>query len=244
MRRFLYFLPGATGANPETLAKAGLLDRFAAPGGEFMEHVIAYTDAGPAGSGVFVAAGPNPPQYSPDRQRWIEGPTFWAGIEDVDLPPRPEDLQRVIGRAGCEVQAADGSIWRAPMILRFDETTLRHVPNVPTYFAPVCRDGKFDFDQTVDPKYRGVYDLAGRLFQDFAAETAVSLDRLFRDAVQLLAVNYRIGMEEAGLLGLLDVETADAILRVSFDCPTFQKIAHELLHTGEELHVPVTNEGA
>ncbi len=55
---------------------------------------------------------------------------------------------------------------------------------------------------------------------------------LFSTAVQLLAENYRIGIEEVSVLGLLDEPTALAVVSMSIDVPGLDAAATQLAADG------------
>ena len=239
MRRFLYFLPGVPGANRQMLADRGLADRFLERG-ELIEHVVLGVDAGPAGSGCIVAAGPNQPTYAPDRQQWLEGVKFWCAVED--FPPRPQDLAREVGISGYETPLGDGAAWRVPLIRRWDRRRLEHLPNLPQSMRPSVVSGSYKYASHVRPEYAAVNGRAERIMEAFAAEKVIDGDQAFADAAALLAVNYRIGAEECGLLGLMDQEMVVRVLGLAVDAPALRQQAEEFATDGLQFSTPVIEE--
>lgn len=229
MRRFLYFLPGVPGCNAGMLRDRGLLDRFEAPGGKLISHCITPIDDGPVGLGCIVAAGDQPPDRNPEM-KWVDCDKFWIAIEG--MPPCPGDLEREVGISGHEITLADGCVWRVPLIRRWDAEKFEHVPAVPTSLAPVMKNGKRRYVQKVPARFEAIDALADQIFADFVAEKGSTIDAVCDDAVKFLAVNYRMGPEEAGILELLDAECALRILQLAIDQPTFSAQAADLAMTG------------
>lgn len=219
--------------NPALMAKRGLIDRFAAPGGGVISFGVTGIDDGPAGLGCIVAAGGNPP--SPGS-RWIEGPSFWVGIED--FAPRPNDLMREVGITGPDIALADGNTWRVPLIHRWDDVRMEHIANVPK--TMLMTGGKTTMQ--IRPEYQEADALATRIFKAFAEEQTIPAETLFAHAVKMLAVNYRIGVEEAGLLGLLDLELAAEVLRLSIDSQSINAAASAAETDGLQYCEPVIEE--
>lgn len=240
MRRFLYYFPKLPGMNPRLMADLGVLDRFTFHGGELREWSVTQVDAGPAGSGCVVAVGAAPPEFVPGKQQWIEGEKFWVGIET--LAPRPEDLVREVAISGYESTMADGSIWRIPMIHRWDAKTMSHVANLPKVMRRVMTDGKPAVQFVIRPEFEKADGIARRAFKGFVESAVVSIDNLMANATELLAVNYRVGLEEVGLLGILDQACAMRILALAIDVPSILEHGQHLSEDGVEYIEPVIGE--
>lgn len=239
MRRFLYYLPEISGAAPKTLANLGLLDRFTATGANLIEHCVTAVNEGPAGHGCIVCVGTNPPAVSPET-KWAAAGKFWVAVED--LPPRPADLERELGITGPELTLADGQAWRVPIIRRWNRATAQHISNLPTALKPIFDpQGKATMRREVKEEYQSVDELADRLFHDFYNQTTMPLDQAAADAMQLLSINYRIGLPEAGLLGLLNEENVVQILGTSIDYAEIQAQAHEWAIEGVQAAEPKVN---
>lgn len=245
MRRFLYFLSGVGGVNPKMLSDRGLISRFVAGGGQLVEHGATTSVDGPRLApvpgaadpvriGCIVAAGTRPAAYQPDRQRWIplaNGVGF-VGLEDVELPPGPADLERAYGVAGYAIELGDGEQWRVPLVKRWDPQQLAHVSALPSSIAGDLVDGKYKFASKVRPEYMSIDQKADSFFPAFLSGKTISIDQLIHDAAELLAVNYRLGVEEIMLLGLLNEETALTIMGLSIDTPGIRQCNARLAQQG------------
>lgn len=240
MRRFLYFFPGVPGVSREMLTSFGVLDRFG-DRGNLIERQTMPIDAGPAGSGCLIAAGTQPPEFAPDRQQWMEGPKFWVGMETDDAP-KPQDLAREVGISGYDTQLGDGNEWRVPLLRRWDMDRMAHVVNLPHALGPVMTNGKRTFASRVRPEFSAVDALGARLLESFVEERTVPMDELFADAAALLAVNYRVGIEECGLLGLFDEAGALRVAIRAIDGPALQAAAQAAAQEGLEYTPQIAEE--
>ena len=239
MGRFLYYFPGVCGMNPRMLGKFGCLDRFTASGGKLIAHGVTAVNDGPAAMGCIVAAGAEPPRAVSGWQRSevsgqrseisgqdLRTPTsdFWVALEDPAQPPGPDDLERDVGLAGYRQVLGDGNAWRVPLVHRWDAASERHVPAVPSSLQ-IC-GGKIG--RRIRPEYAAVDAIAARTFEAFYLGKSFPAEALFADAAALLAVNYRLGMPEINLLGLIQDETALIhLLAASIDCPALERAAAE-----------------
>lgn len=244
MRHFIYFFPGAPGMNPEMLSARGCLDRFTsspAGAGGLIVHSVSWCAEGPAGSGAMVYAGQEPLTYEPDRFRWARGPDHWVGV-DIKLPPLPDDLARDVGIGGEMITLADGQKWKCPRVLIWDQSQRRHRPNVPTSFVPTIVDGTRRLTEKVNAGYEPIMAIAERAFAAFTGERSPGVDEFYFDAVALLAVNHRIGPEEAGLLGLLDEAAILRILELAIDLPGIEEQTRKMSRVGLEFAEPAAEE--
>lgn len=232
MRRFLYYFPGVPGVNPRMLADRGALDRFTAAGGGLIEHGITAAPEG-MGHGCIVAAGTQPPSVA---RRWLEGEKFHVGIED--LPPRPQDLEREIGLKGYPVKMLDGNDWRVPLIQRWDAEKNQMEPNVPQ--AMSLAGGRVEFK--VRDEYAAIHAIASKLFGYFFDGRTVPMEELVVDAAKILSVNYRIGVEEASLLGLFDQTSLVAIVEAATDIDSLKRQANDMRLGGLQYNPPVIEE--
>lgn len=235
MRRFLYFVPDRPGMNPALLAEYGLLDRFEVSPGRLRTHIILGVDSGPGGkTGCIVCLGDQPPEYSPTRQTWMNAGRFWVGVEQPW--PTPEDLVREMGISGHTLRLSDGGAWRVPVLHRWNETTCTHVPNLPKSVRP--RAGGVGIEYVVRPEYQDADALATDLTAGFFAGRKLSADEAFDAAVDVLAVNYRIGPAEVGLLGVLNEEDILRVLATAIDAPAIEHQAMAMQLDGVEYSEP------
>jgi hypothetical protein len=235
--RFLYFLPGPPGANSKMLQERGLLDRFSLRGGRCIEHTITEVMQGPGGvRGCIVAAGSGVPRLDFEKQRWLEGPKFWAAIED--MPPGPGELAREIGIEGYEIELADGNRWRVPLIRRW--TGSEHAVNLPKVLVPASAGGGVSFQ--VREEFAPIDALAARILSGFLNRETISMERLLEDASAILAVNYRVGALDAGLLGIFTEELAVKVLALCVDLPRLEAHAQRAAMEGVVFTEPVIQE--
>ena len=226
MRRFLYFIPGHSGASAKTLKLFDLLDRFSAGqsvGGTLIEHcVTAVTDFPKApGHGCIVCAGSQPPALSDvEGPRWADAGKFFVAVED--LPPRPQDLERELGIAGPEIVLADGQSWRVPLVRRWDPARLEHASSLPRMLKPTFGEGRTSFAPQVKPEFAAIDALADRIFKTFCEGGTIPVDSACDDVLALLRLNYRISAAEAGLIGLLNEEICGQVLAAAIDLASVQ----------------------
>jgi hypothetical protein len=223
MRRFLYFLPSASGCPESLLAKLGIADRFpgSAPG---MVSFDACVCDGPCGNGVLLGGGGQPPLYLPESQDWMEGERYWVGC-DRSLPPGPDELARLDGLPGYETKLGDGRDWIVPRLLEWNAD--RRTPDAPCHLPArqtmqnVLTGGTARL--VLRPRFREASEIASKAFEGFAHQRTAPFDALFIAAAKLLSVNYRLGVEEINLLGLFDPTLVMRVLTRSFDYPAFAR---------------------
>lgn len=236
MRRFLYYLPGASAITPAILSKLQLRDRFS-DGGNLIANCAIPIEEGPDGkSGLVLAAGMQPPTYAPDRQTWIESENgVWVAIEDPEAAPGPNDLQRIKQLPGYPATLGE-SEWTVPLLLRWDPTTTQQISTLPQKLMPVRDGGNYRWEKRVHPQHAPLDLLARRLWESFCEDfdkgKVITMDAACADVAQLLNINYRIGAAEIGLLGLLDESSAAQVLGFAIDTPGWQKQAIDV-HRGE-----------
>jgi len=209
----LYFVEGMTeSAEIEaTIERLGLSYAFVSG---FSPNPITHGPSGKPGcvlaAGV-EAHGAEAPfgAYVPDTQEWHEAPGkgFWVGW-DNSRPPRPVDLQRREILEGRNVKMGDGQLWHVP--------TARLWPTGESAFEQrmiLQADGTWA-KKPLD-KYAKLCEIAERLDAireketvEFDESDAVSM------AVNILAVNYRVGPVEAHVLGLLTTTEGGTVVRL------------------------------
>jgi hypothetical protein len=239
MRRFIYYLP--TTAGPADLHAAGLLDRFASRSGRLLQHTVSPAHAGPGGEagGHFVAIGPA--AVVSGEQQW--SPIFSAANDAIvarvaieALPPGPSDLARSAddGLGGYTLTLGDGNTWTVPLVHKWNADAGGHdLHGRAVTLAPVLgQDNRTQIRRVAKKEFAPIDALAARTFTRFATGATISISDLFADAVAFLAVNYRIGPAEAGLLGLLDEDTARTVLGLAIDYPALLRHAQATARSG------------
>lgn len=173
--------------------------------------------------------------FYPDKQRWdrfaLDVPEHWIGTY-IDAQPDPKDLERDEMIAGHRVKLRDGNDWLVPSARSFAGGT-----SLPQDLM-LGPDGKLVGE--ISAEYRGLFDrasdLAASVYRDYteeemAADTIIvemEPEDMFRLAVDALAVNYRVSIEEVNHLRLLNSPAMHAVLRALVDFPTFVELAKEL----------------
>jgi hypothetical protein len=238
LKRFLYFIPGVGGANARMLSERGLITRLP------NEYGCTTSTEGPDESGrigCIVAAGGRPAKYQPQKQRWIalasaktqgDFGNGFVGLEDIDLPPAPADLERDAGVAGYMLNLSDGNPWRIPLLRKWDESKLAHVAALPQAIGGELVEGKYKFASRVKAEFSELDAISETIFPAFVEKKRFPVDELFELTAKLLAVNYRVGIEEIILLGLLTEEMALAALGLAIDSPGMRRCGEKIARAG------------
>lgn len=232
MGSFLYYIPGADpGKAANVAAESGLAY---AVDGPITPCGVA---RGPSGeSGVVLALtsarGDMRVGYYPDDQLWRKVPGNAHGVYvgiDRTRTPTPDSLRRPVQLEGVLVTLADGCKWLVPQARRFAmddgnacwRCVLPRIVDVDESGAWVLGD--------VHRANQALWKVAERYGDarmraiDAAGESAGSVeidysDEELLDAVSLaLAVNYRVGRVEIGLLGILTNSLAVQVMDVVTD---------------------------
>jgi len=223
----LYFLPGIFAAqllpggtlNRRLLADRGLADVLADVEAAGLAHHEIAAAAGPGGKpGMIVCARPGEgvplPRrlgYYPDDPHvtWhtLRGGDLYLAI-DATSPPGPEDLLRRDPLGGQAVRLGDGREWQVPVI---------RCPIGGTQLPQSIgwHDGALGLQ--VKPAYRDLWDRS-LAAADFAfVSGTISYEVGAALAVDVLALNYRLGRDELTLLGLLDTLNIEHVLHAMVD---------------------------
>lgn len=230
MNRFLYYIPGAPGTNAESLKAIGLASRFVYPGGA-VRFSVAGWDAGPHNSGCCVHAGKDIVTYDPDAQLWQDCGAFWIGV-DRQLRPGPRDLEREVGYSGYAIALLDGAEWRVPLVRRWNVAKMEMECALPKVMRPYRENGRFGIRAGVSAQHEEIDRLGEQIFSAFCAQAQWQSETLFAAAAMLLAENYRVGVEEVGLLGLLDEALARRVIGLAIDEPALSAAASDLGRDG------------
>ena len=227
MPQFLYYLPGVRGLfQPSTLEERGLAGVLE-PSRIRTQEVMRGPDGGP---GTIVAdAREVDCRYQPEAQDWAEAHrgSFWAGLLR-GARPGPADLARDVLYAGYAVLLADGNRWQVPMARDWRGATA-----LDTRYA-LTEDGTWGeqvvekhqaFSKRAEALWLQIEEtLAGRVASGDAALSlgvTVSVGDEVDLCCEALAVNYRLGREEASLLGILTRETHAAVVEAVLGWPEY-----------------------
>lgn len=220
------------------LQRLGLYDRFTGAGGKLDAWVSRAWEGGPDKlNGCLVAGGNRPPDFFPDaRQVWEEVPTpggtYWIGLENAQTPPGPQDLTNAVNVDGHFVRLGDGNDWRIPLVWRWDKENCLHAIALPRKLTRRIVEGRTVMSMDVIAGYEPLVAIAARIWDSYINGSPISLNQLFEDAALLLSVNYRIGVAELSLLGLVDEQLAQKIVSAAIDMPMIVNQCEENLAAG------------
>lgn len=162
-------------------------------------------------------------EYAPDHQTWHQSDRgdYWIGV-DNDHPPTPEGMVRRRPVNGYEEKLGDGRVWLCPMI-----RTEIVQPGVPMTYG---LSGGRAFGR-VDKRCRKVWEASARWcvrfleeYQQYRIVDLMDAAEAFEACVDCLNLNYRMGPEEATLLGLLNDESMEKIIDAAIDMPEFRAV--------------------
>ena len=233
---FLYYVPGQRGGiGWEELATAGLGHAFAA-----QTAIASVAARGPdGGEGVVVADDATLPNarrvgYYPDAQEWIDGGYYWVGVYR-EARPGPLELARPRAIAGSWLRLRDGNEWLVPIARQWTETDGEMDWRCPLPGRAKFHRGSWQ-REGISERYAPLWEAACRWWDTLragiarqgeeseeAAELIVNFDGLMEAATTALAVNYRIGEAECGLLDLLDETEAAEVMNVTVDWGTMRE---------------------
>lgn len=236
-KRFLYYIPGLAPAecSQRVLSERGLFSRFVAPGDVGLtENSLTPVSVGPDGAhGCILALGARPGEYDPVRQTWEKFSEFWIGYENDFMPGAP-DLVREYGFVGYELKLIDECVWTVPLLRHWDRNLCEPTTSLPKVLKPV--EGRLK--KVVSPQYEHLDMMAEKIWQSFISKELLPVETVFEMCAKLMAVNYRIGLEEFGMLGLVDAELAVKMLTLCIDAPAMMHHVSELELDGIKISQP------
>jgi len=194
------------------------------------EHVmLSNVDRGPGdASGVVVAASATEPRrfgYYHDVQTWTQWQDgLWIGVDRTDRPT-PDDLARPERIAGYPVPLGDGHTWTVPILRRQDDSTCLPSDMVPTadgrVLTPVKSRYRDLWEASADDVAFCFADEGPSSEKQFAKE---NMPEMLARCVRILGVNYRFGLIEQSILGVVDTSNWYTILACSVDVPLYQSV--------------------
>lgn len=216
----LYFLNGVNSINARALAADGRLAH-AIDVDTRLTQVQVHNGPGKMAGTLFAL---RPPQvelnlrYRPDEQTWEPYPgsdDLWLGFP-TEAPPDPAFFARAQQVRGHPVRLGDGREWEVPVI-----RAVTHDTRLP---RRMVWDGEqFAPDAVIRP-YEDLYAEAGRMWDDLAGEEQLTIAEEALFAARGLAVNYRLGPAEIGMLGLLTTATEVEAVKAMLDWPLFEAL--------------------
>lgn len=212
---YLIYLPQGVGRNSEGLQAVGLGDllRKDEEGPRFAD----LTGAGPdETTGTLVGFGNAQTVYRADSQKWIPAPPderrqlvkgrYWIGF-DLASPVTPVDLARQKQIHGLPYPLGDGNPWRIP-----------NMANLPHRYA-LGESGTFEDLPTIEarPLFDRMMWAYRHMVDHYSKDQEFDMDESIYYCCEMLAVNYRITPEIAGLLQLLDDSSVPTIMAATTD---------------------------
>lgn len=160
----------------------------------------------------------------PEQQTWrkIPGGDCLVGIYN-EAKPTPVDLLRSSEFNGYSITLNDGNQWSIPAVVQVLEG--EQVSNLPCKLD-VDDNGKICDGAPIE-KYQYLWELTSPYADAFMSGgeiTDIERDDVLRDAVELLAVNYHVGLAEAILLELFTANITELPLTIclaAIDYPTW-----------------------
>jgi hypothetical protein len=239
MPSFLYFIPGRhAGLSPKDLAAVGLAYAFDGP----ISQQDLLPGGGPNGTGgMLLAPGdhclPNRLSYQPAEQEWVEQAGFWLGRWKGETIT-PADLLRRKPLDGHAVELADGQSWLCPMARsHLDEGGVARWQHTLPCGVALGEDRKWHPGGPV-PRYRRLWQIceswwnvrmaSAASLPEGAKTVSFDFDGAYAAACECLAANYRLGPDEASLLGLFDSDSARNILDALIDMPGLIALSQEM----------------
>ena len=154
-----------------------------------------------------------------------DAPVYYIGY-DADSLPTPEELMRAEMFPHFEIAKINSQHWYLPVAM-LPTTNPASAHNFPTQVT-ATKSGKIQ--QTILPEFHKLWDIASRYFStrfeacskmQEAGELEVAWDissnNLLEDFVEILKVNYHIGIMEATILDLLNNVNAQQIFDTFID---------------------------
>jgi len=217
VKGFFYYVFGSHGAPPADL-------RYAIPAGATATKMLT---GGPDGAGGTILSNHDvtmPVDHLAIVWEKMPGLDYYLGI-DPDLgAPGPDDLMREETIGGYPIDLA-GSEWTIPLARVWPEGT--RIPETMGYgpdgsfvtipvarYAPLCRRAERIFDMVV-AEY-GLDDPGA----DSPDPGTIDGREAFDLAVEILAVNYRVGPAEVTRLGLIDTANLKFVIGYFVDLPS------------------------
>lgn len=203
MPGFCYFIPGPMQRGSQDVRALGI------PGLD--EPGISVRGAsGPGGDGVLAWVGDAQQhmwRYDPAAQVWCDVQPeasglkfpYWIGHE-AKAKLGPEDLKRARLAAGVDLELG-GAVW--------------HVPQVRGLPRKWVRGSGGQIESAVASPYQQLFQTAEQYFKvRFGLDETgwTTNEWMLRAAVQALQVNYRLGLQEALLMELLDTQACMQVL--------------------------------
>lgn len=229
MGGLLYYFPGV-----KVLDEADVVSRGLSSVLDGNRSIARIERGGPDGGDGFIATldSSRACTCSPDEQEWQERRGFWIG-HWKGAAYLPQDFARERQYAGHLVTLADGNQWLVPVVRLFDGDS-----PLPQRLA-MGADGAIA--GTILPRFSQLFDDANHVWDSVLLQVPGHTGRTlprdigWRVAVDALSLNYRIGNQEASLLGLFTDGTLLDVLEAIVDLPNLATMVEESKKNGPAL---------
>lgn len=227
MAGFLYFIEGVTDTPNGLILRNAGLDNVLHEGG----LAFTVTDVGPCNSrkGIILTAdSPQSPHcgYFPEKQTWKKWDKYCVGFETAN-PPKAVDLVRPEIIRRHKVKMVNDDVYDVPCF-QFLPDKLKLNLNGEVEREPL-------------PRFAHVVELANRCWFDMCIDSKLLKDneipkehkRLTESeqlklCIEMLAINYRIGICEVYMIELFDDRSKRKTLEAILDIPSLEAISKVL----------------
>ena len=236
MRRFLYFIPGQTGAmiSAEDQGKAKL--------SHLGRELETRGSKGPDGAGGMLVgvSTPGPTiSYAPDAQTWHKVAGVWVGYQNGEMPG-PEDLARPDALPGGAVVLEDGNHWTVPIA--------RSTVNDTTIPQTLGLDADGTMVTGPIARYKAIVDDAERVWNHYchqwgfedAERVDITVAEAWEIAGRALAQNYRLSGVEASVLGIFTTSNIKDVIEQLIDLPSLEAMQTAIEATQKKTELPAT----
>jgi hypothetical protein len=227
MSEFLY----ATNSPLDEKLRARILDGT----GRLCQRQVSNFDQGGSSREMWIFSRRPRIEYDPARQKWNESGEFrglWVGCWLDDMPG-PETLQRERTIAGYNMKLGDGNTWAIPLVRELSGGT--RLPQASrmnprgTLISETAAEYR-DFEKQINQFWAA---LAFHLGLSEIQAVSLTTAQMFKLACCAISQNYRIGMDETGLLELLDSETMEEVILHCVDKPRLEDMIKKIRDTRE-----------
>jgi hypothetical protein len=165
------------------------------------------------------------PTFNPEGQRWVKRfgfPGTYVGI-DNSSPPSPQMLAKETALPGVDVTLLDGQRWTIPLLRQWRESDEKILFDcqLPTVLERDQKTGRMVSGPVIHP-LRSLWERSCEIADDLMDQMQGGQMRFDSDALDgfigdLFSINYRLTLDEIGLLGLLDVSLYSDVLFAALD---------------------------
>jgi hypothetical protein len=159
----------------------------------------------------------------PERQTWKQSPcgTFWIGFANAELPT-PEGLRRRTKLFEGHDVELNGQTWHVPVV--------RRPPNVTSLPREMEFDAAGNLTYALAGVHQQLWDRLGNYVETIYGPREYSPDddrEWVPLAIDVLAINYRVGRTTQNVLHLVNSDTYQQVLNAAVDVQHFLAIVEQ-----------------